>query len=101
MFKIHPHLLLIGLVLSFNNIESRNIWKKSKNVSEPNGPNVAKTGMSTNWLIQTANKFLRISSIMLLAKPQVQNVTEKQESKKPKSDNSVEPINIVPYPRIG
>ena len=101
MFKVHLQLFFICLVLSINKIESRNIQKISNPVYETIGPNVVKTGIITKWLIHKAKKFLLLSSFMLLAKPQVQDVKEKQETKKPKSDNSVEPINIVPYPRIG
>ena len=83
-------------------IESRSILKISKPVYETNGPKVVKTGIVTKWLIHKANKFLLLSAFMLLPKPQVQNVTEKPDiSNKPKSDSSVEPINVGLYPRIG
>ena len=101
MFKIHLQLFSLCLVLSINKIESRNIQKISKPVYETIGPNVVKTGLITKWLIHKAKKFLLLSAFMLLAKAPVQNVTEKQETKKPKCDKTVEPINIVPYPRIG
>ena len=74
----------------------------SKPVYETHGVNVVKTGNMTKWLKTQANKFLLLSAFMLLAKPQVQNATKKEDiAKKTKSAKSVEPIHNMPYPRIG
>ena len=100
MFRIHVHLFSLCLVLSFKNIESRNIHGISKPLYETIGAKVVKTGIITKWLFNKANKFLLLSSFLLLAKPKVQNVTEKEDIvKKSKSVNFADPINIVPYPR--
>ena len=62
---------------------------------------MSKTGIITKLLIHKAKKFLLLSSLMLLAKPQVQNITEKEDiSKKPKPVMSVK-NNRVPYVRVG
>ena len=82
MFKIHLHFFSIFLVLS-NNIESRNILKKSKPVFETSGEKVVKTGIITKWLRQKDTKILFLYSFLLLAKPQVQIVVANKELAKP------------------
>ena len=117
MFNIHLHLLLLCLVLSFKKVDSRNIFT-AKSVYKTNYVKVvkpiqtepvpslslsrmSKTGIITKLLIHKAKKFLLLSSFMLLAKPQVQNITEKEDiSKKPKPVMSVK-NNRVPYVRVG
>ena len=120
MFNFHLHLLLLCLVLSFKKVDSRYMLKIAKFVYKKNEVNVVKTiqaepvpslnisrmvktGIITKLLLQKARKFLFLSSLRLLTRPQVKNVTEENEdiSKKPKSMISVKPINIIPYPRIG
>ena len=100
MFKIHLHLMFLCLVLSFKNIESRNILKKFKPLYEPSGAKAVKTGMVTTWLRQKTMKFILLSSFILLAKEGI--------FKKPKSVTYGRKINIpaypnvqIPYPRIG
>ena len=99
MFKVHLQLFFLCLVLSINKIESRNIKKIFGPVYQSAGQKVVKTEIITKWLLHKANKFLLLASFMLLAKPQIQNATKKEEIVK--NPESVEPINIVPYPRIG
>ena len=111
MFNIHLHLFFLCLVLSIKKVESRNILKLSKPVYTTNDETVpvpslslsrmAKTGIITKVLLQKANKFLLLSSFMLLAKPQVQHIEEKEN--KPKKSKPVISVknNMLPYPRTG
>ena len=102
MFKIHLHLFFLWLVLSFNKIESSNTLKISKPVYKTNDVNVNRTRVITKCLREKTSKFLFLSSFLLLAKPQLQIVLAMEDmAMKPKSVNSVNPMNIMPYPRIG